>query len=67
MKCPIGLDQVHCDNCYFWQEGKCDYERIVAVNENLERLLTIAAKLSTPQLRLVERFADFLVQTRNCQ
>jgi len=27
--CPIGLDKVHCQNCYFWRglypHGYCDY------------------------------------------
>ena len=27
--CPIGLDKVHCKNCYYWQglypNGYCDY------------------------------------------
>jgi len=26
--CPIGLDNVHCQNCYFSRDGKCDYEQI---------------------------------------
>ncbi|MBA7707673.1 RNA polymerase-binding transcription factor DksA [subsurface metagenome] len=24
MVCPIGLDKIHCQNCYFWRDGKCD-------------------------------------------
>ncbi len=27
--CPIGLDKVHCQNCYFWREGKCNYDAIM--------------------------------------
>ncbi len=29
MTCPIRLDKVHCDNCYFWRDGKCDYDAIM--------------------------------------
>ena len=29
MTCPIGLDKIHCDNCYFWRNGKCDYNAIM--------------------------------------
>ena len=24
-KCPIGLDKIHCQNCYFSKEGLCDH------------------------------------------
>jgi transcriptional regulator with XRE-family HTH domain len=27
--CPIGLDKIHCQNCYYWRGGKCDYKRIM--------------------------------------
>jgi hypothetical protein len=27
--CPIGLDKVHCQNCYYWRDGNCDYKRIM--------------------------------------
>jgi len=27
--CPIGLDKIHCQNCYFWRDEKCDYEQIM--------------------------------------
>ena len=27
--CPIGLDKVHCQNCYFWRDGKCDYDAVI--------------------------------------
>ncbi len=27
--CPIKLDKIHCQNCYFTLRGKCEYERIV--------------------------------------
>jgi len=23
--CPINLDKIHCQNCYFSKEGFCDY------------------------------------------
>ena len=26
MECPIRLDRTHCENCYFWRDGKCDYK-----------------------------------------
>jgi len=29
MGCPIGLDKVHCQNCYFWRDVKCDYHTIM--------------------------------------
>ncbi len=29
MKCPLGLDKVHCQNCYFWRDGKCDHDRVI--------------------------------------
>ncbi len=25
MTCPINLVKIHCPNCYFIKEGKCDY------------------------------------------
>lgn len=27
--CPIKLDRIHCQNCYFTPSGKCEYERIM--------------------------------------
>ena len=30
MDCPIGLDKVHCQTCYFWRHGKCNYEQIMS-------------------------------------
>jgi len=27
MACPIGLDKIHCQNCFFWgTDGECHYE-----------------------------------------
>ena len=23
--CPIGLDEIHCQNCFFIKEGLCDW------------------------------------------
>ena len=25
MKCPIGLDEIHCVNCYWSKENLCDW------------------------------------------
>ncbi len=30
MGCPIGLDRVHCQNCYFIEGGVCNYEKMTA-------------------------------------
>jgi len=27
--CPIKLDKVHCQNCYFDRQGKCAYDKIM--------------------------------------
>ena len=37
--CPIGLDKIHCQNCYFWRDGKCDYEEVVKKVEKKKGLL----------------------------
>lgn len=29
MECPIKLDPIHCQNCYFSRDGECKYEDIV--------------------------------------
>jgi len=29
MECPIGLSKVHCENCHFWRNGKCDYDKVM--------------------------------------
>lgn len=29
MECPIGLPKIHCQNCFFWRDGKCDYDKIM--------------------------------------
>lgn len=31
-ECPIELDPVHCQNCYFIRDGKCEYEKVVKEN-----------------------------------
>jgi len=25
MRCPMKLDKIHCENCYFQKENLCDY------------------------------------------
>ncbi|GAI83501.1 unnamed protein product, partial [marine sediment metagenome] len=47
-----GLDKLHCDNCYFWREGKCDYDAIMrehskSSKEATERLEREPAKGTT--------------------
>ena len=33
MACPIGLDKVHCLNCFFWgEDGECHYEILIEVS-----------------------------------
>lgn len=27
--CPIKLNEIHCPNCFFAPNGKCEYERIM--------------------------------------
>lgn len=27
--CPIHLDPIHCQNCYFIRDGKCKYDEVV--------------------------------------
>jgi len=39
--CPIGLDKVHCQNCYFWRDGKCDYDAIMREHKTAEETLNI--------------------------
>jgi len=34
-ECPIGLDKVHCQTCYFLRDGKCDYEQITKNGEGI--------------------------------
>jgi len=34
--CPIGLDKVHCGNCYFWRNGRCDYDAIMREHSSKE-------------------------------
>lgn len=29
MKCPIGLDKIHCQNCYFMKDGKCRHKKMM--------------------------------------
>jgi hypothetical protein len=31
--CPIGLGKVHCQKCWFWRGGRCDYRRIMIEKE----------------------------------
>ena len=41
--CPIGLDKVHCQNCYFWRDGKCDYDAIMREHsKKQERIFRIS-------------------------
>lgn len=28
LDCPINLDKIHCQSCYFNQDGKCNYEEM---------------------------------------
>jgi len=29
--CPMGLDKLHCQNCFFAPNGKCEWERMVGI------------------------------------
>ncbi len=49
-----------CKDCSFWQNDRCDYEAIVAVEESIGQLGTVYPELSKPQLRVLARFAEFL-------
>jgi len=31
-KCPINLDEIHCQNCAFSKEGLCDYPYFIGEN-----------------------------------
>ncbi len=28
--CPMGLDKIHCQNCYFWSANECRHDEIMA-------------------------------------
>ena len=28
-KCPINLDKIHCQNCYYSRDGECHYEGVI--------------------------------------
>jgi len=29
IECPLGLNQVYCQNCYFERDGECHYKAIM--------------------------------------
>ena len=42
MECLIGLGKIHCQNCYFWRDGKCSYDEIIQEmkhRKTMERML----------------------------
>lgn len=46
--CPIRLDKIHCQNCYFWRNGKCDYDAIM--REHGRRDYGIATSTSSQRI-----------------
>lgn len=48
MTCPIRLDKIHCQNCYFWRNGKCDYDAIM--REHRGRDYGIATSTSSQRI-----------------
>lgn len=39
----MGLAKVHCQNCSFWRDGKCDYEAIIReYSKNREGLFRLS-------------------------
>jgi len=62
--CIMGFNACYpsfqCKDCSFWQNDRCDYEAIVAVEESIGQLGTVYPELSKPQLRVLARFAEFL-------
>ncbi len=37
LDCPIKLDKIHCQNCHFAPNGKCEYESIMALRHSANR------------------------------
>jgi hypothetical protein len=35
--CPIGLDKIHCQSCWFWRGGRCDYRRVMIKKERSQK------------------------------
>ncbi len=33
-KCPLDLDLIHCGNCYFDSDGKCEYDKVIKERES---------------------------------
>ncbi len=33
--CPLKLDRIHCQNCFFISEDKCEYPRNIAEGERI--------------------------------
>jgi len=38
--CPLKLDKVHCQNCYFAPNGKCDYDTIIVEHRQSSKIAT---------------------------
>jgi len=39
-ECPIGLDKIHCQNCYFMKK-KCAYREVVANKRIINALIVV--------------------------
>ena len=52
MACPIGLDKIHCQNCYFWgADGECHHEILIkGETHSEEAILDILAAVVIPKL-----------------
>ena len=57
--CPIGLDKVHCDNCYFWRDGKCDYDAIMREHNRSSKEVTKRAAEDTTSSPWNQKLAPF--------
>jgi len=38
MECPIGSDEIHCQNCYSWRHGKCVYDEIMKERKHRDEM-----------------------------
>jgi len=54
MECPIRLGKIHCQNCFFWRDGKCDYDKIMKEMEHRE----MTHPLTQRQIQLLRYVAN---------
>lgn len=54
MECPIGLNKIHCQNCFFWRHAKCDYDKIMQEMKHRE----MTHPLTKRQIQLLRYIAN---------